>query len=305
MMEDLFITELVELQPVRSITTWNNFFTIPMNSKVNGEELAWDLIYSIRYNNQYEVKFKLLFQSDFHNSLNLVSYIVDFPSLLESTRDEEGPFKINKWYTLILKKKSSKDFPLKIKVEPSMVPANHLTIQTLYNADSGDVEIHCGDFRVKAHKSILAAHSDVLSVAFNNADFIEVKTGIYTIAEEHMSVDILEDVLKWMYLHNIENMTEKSAKLLAAAEYFQIEGLKEICDNLLVKQVTVENCLRMMDMAFQYNVKNLKAKCNTVFAKNRKQVLAKTRNPTKILSHVPMTVLELLGIELEKVKLKP
>jgi hypothetical protein len=61
----------------------------------------------------------------------------------------------------------------------------------------------------------------------------------------------------------------------------------------------------MMNMAFQYNVKNLKAKCNTVFAKNRKQVLAKTCNPTEILSHVPMTVLELLGIELEKMKLKP
>jgi hypothetical protein len=263
-----------------------------MNSKVKGEELAWDIIYSIRHTHHYEVKIKLLFQRDFHNSLNLASYILD----------EEGPFELNKWYTLFI---YSLDFPLKIKVEPSMMPANHLTIKTMYNADSGDVEIHCGDFRVKAHKSILAAHSDALSVAFNNADFIKVKTGIYTIAEEHMSVDILEDVLKWMYLHNIENMSEKPAELLAAAEYFQIEGLKEICDNLLVKQVTVENCLRMMDMAFQYNVKNLKAKCNTVFAKNRKQVLAKTRNPTKILSHVPTTVFELLGIELEKVKLKP
>jgi hypothetical protein len=33
-----------------------------------------------------------------------------------------------------------------------------------------------------------------------------------------------QDVVKWMYLHNIESPVSKVNDLLAAAEYFQIAG---------------------------------------------------------------------------------
>jgi len=160
---------------------------------------------------------------------------------------------------------------------------------------------------VKAHRVILAAHSETFSVAFNNASCMEVQNGVYEIAEEHLNPDILQDVLKWMYLHKIENAAAKAVDLLEAAEYFQIMGLKELSINLLMKNVTVENCLQMMNVAFKYNVNCMKTKCNDVFVRNRCKVMemAAGKNLTHVVSHVPKDALELLGIDLERVKLKP
>ena len=43
------------------------------------------------------------------------------------------------------------------------------------------------------------------------------------IEEEHLSPDILQDVIRWMYLLLVENMEGKATDLLAAAEYFQVQ----------------------------------------------------------------------------------
>jgi hypothetical protein len=39
-----------------------------------------------------------------------------------------------------------------------------------------------------------------------------------------MILYVVQDVVKWMYLHNIESPVSKVNDLLAAAEYFQIAG---------------------------------------------------------------------------------
>jgi hypothetical protein len=46
-------------------------------------------------------------------------------------------------------------------------------------------------------------------------------------------------------MHNIENASEKVEDLLEAADYFQMDGLKEMCSRLLVDTITVENCLQV------------------------------------------------------------
>ncbi len=46
-------------------------------------------------------------------------------------------------------------------------------------------------------------------------------------------------------MHNIENASEKVEDLLAAADYFQMDGLKEMCSRLLVDTITVANCLQV------------------------------------------------------------
>jgi hypothetical protein len=46
-------------------------------------------------------------------------------------------------------------------------------------------------------------------------------------------------------MHNIENASEKVEDLLAAADYFQMDGLKEMCSRLLVDTITVDNCLQV------------------------------------------------------------
>jgi uncharacterized protein Yka (UPF0111/DUF47 family) len=57
--------------------------------------------------------------------------------------------------------------------------------------------------------------------------------------EKNISPAILEDVIKWLYQQNIADAFSKVAALLDAAEYFQIDGLKEICSQMLTRTLKV------------------------------------------------------------------
>jgi hypothetical protein len=121
----------------------------------------------------------------------------------------KGPFYLNEEYKIIL----PRDYTvgLKIKVEGSEALEQNTTIRRMYNNQlTSDVEVHCGDLVIKAHKNVLGLHSETLRVAFNSANCIEGQTGIYRIAEEHISPDILESIIRWMYMHSIANASDKA-----------------------------------------------------------------------------------------------
>ena len=129
---------------------------------------------------------------------------------------------------------------------------------------------------------------------------MEGKTGVYTISEEHMSPEILEDVLKWMYLQSIDDAPAKVADLLDAAEYFQVEGLKEICSQMLIRTLDVNNCLQMLDTGYKYNLKQLKKLATDILVPNRREVLDEVQdNLADVTGNIPQGVRELLGIEPE------
>ena len=177
------------------------------------------------------------------------------------------------------------------------MPAN--SIRQLYNSSTSlaDVEIQCGGLVVKAHKSILTGQSTTLQTVFSSESFVEGQTAVYTISKEHMSPKILEDVIKWMYLHSITDASDKAPQLLDAAEYFQIAGLKEVCVDLLVKKLRVDNCLELLNLAYKYNIKPLKRQAIDLLVPNRKQVLAKVQNLSAACGSIPQDAWELLGLE--------
>ncbi len=46
-------------------------------------------------------------------------------------------------------------------------------------------------------------------------------------------------------MHRIENASAKVNDLLAAADYFQMDGLKEMCGQHISDTITPENCLEV------------------------------------------------------------
>ena len=115
-----------------------------------------------------------------------------------------------------------------------------------------------------------------------------------------MSPEILEDVLKWMYLQSIDDAPAKVADLLDAAEYFLVEGLKEICSQMLIRTLDVNNCLQMLDTGYKYNLKQLKKLATDILVPNRREVLDEVQdNLADVTGNIPQGVRELLGIEPE------
>jgi hypothetical protein len=66
---------------------------------------------------------------------------------------------------------------------------------------------------------------------------------------------------------------------------------------MLLDQLTVENCLKMLDLAYKYNINHLKAKSTDIFVANRTAVLTHAKNWRKTMRHVPPSVVELLSIQ--------
>jgi hypothetical protein len=92
-------------------------------------------------------------------------------------------------------------------------------------------------------------------------------------------------------------------ELLEAADYFQMAGLKAMCGRLLADTIVAYNCLKLMDKACKYDIKNLKAECNEFFVKNKEEVLSRTPNLQEVVTNIPPLVMECLGIQLENAKL--
>jgi hypothetical protein len=213
---------------------------IPIRTTVMGEDLAWDFhLYVDRFMSSESTYMCAVKLESKVNPMKTISYTL-----------ECGVPEPNKLYlpeeriTLSLRQMCS--VGLKIQLGSGKALQQNVTVRRLYNDQStGDVELHCGTLVIKAHKAVLGLHSETLRVAFGNMGCVEGQTGVYTIEEQHMKPEILQDVLKWMYWHHIENPLAKMADLLEAAEYFQINGLKETCGYLVVDRVTVENCLQV------------------------------------------------------------
>ncbi|MBM3939064.1 MAG: BTB/POZ domain-containing protein, partial [Sphingomonadales bacterium] len=173
-------------------------------------------------------------------------------------------------------------------------------IRQLYNdGDFSDVEVHSGNVVIKAHKNILSAHSATLQAAFRSDNFTEGKTGVYTIKESDMEPGILKDVIKWMYMYDIEDADNKVESLLAAADYFQMAALSDFCCTMLSNRMCPGNCLAVLATACKYNFKSLKRLASDMLIHNRKSVIKATQDLASVVSNIPQEVQNLLGIEPE------
>ena len=145
-----------------------------------GEQLEWDLYYQTQQANQHyypytrQCKFKLVAKI---NGLSALSYTVDWPALMNG-KTSSGPYLLNAWNQVELPHQELR-FPIKIKLGASTAPKNGQTVKRLYNADSADVEVHCGDEVIRAHKFVVSIYSDTLRAAFSHEGLVEGRTGIY------------------------------------------------------------------------------------------------------------------------------
>ncbi|XP_057324850.1 speckle-type POZ protein-like [Microplitis mediator] len=125
----------------------------------------------------------------------------------------------------------------------------------LYNSKIGsDVVVEVGDKEFPAHKIILMARSPVLAAMFSH-EMIEKKDNKLTIID--ISPKIFEKVLEYIYTDEVTHLDDDAHYLLEAADKYQLETLKQMCQNSLSKSLTAENSFYVMTLADRHNAKEL------------------------------------------------
>ena len=75
---------------------------------------------------------------------------------------------------------------------------------------------------------------------------------------EDLDIETVRDMLKYMYAGKIDDLNTKSPRLLEAADKYQLSELKEICEEKLCDNLTVESCLECLVLADLHTAEDLK-----------------------------------------------
>ena len=151
--------------------------------------------------------------------------------------------------------------------KPNFLLQDKLT-SWIQNEEHSDVEFEVEGTVLKAHKIILigkniillylpklsrkfiSAQSEVFHAMFQNA-MIEQQSGVVKV--EDISLETFQELLRYIYTEQIPKLDELAGELLAAAEKYQLDDLKERCERRLVFMTTVDNAVDMLQLADLYN----------------------------------------------------
>lgn len=75
------------------------------------------------------------------------------------------------------------------------------------------------------------------------------------------------DFLRYLYTDSLDDLHEHAVELLFLANYFQVEGLKEICEEKLLSTLDEKNAETIFQYAHLYNCKQILKEKSFAFIK--------------------------------------
>ena len=147
------------------------------------------------------------------------------------------------------------------------------------NGQFTDCVIVCNGRKFNCHKVILAGRSPVFNAMFTH-DMEESRSGRIDIKD--LDVDTVGKMLAYIYSDKIDNTDGKEEMLLAAAEKYDLPGLKSLCENALSKSMTIDNVLDMLLLADLNKAKSVKDVAIKFIIENAQEILSQEGWSTKL-----------------------
>lgn len=133
-----------------------------------------------------------------------------------------------------------------------------------------DFQIVCGDENFSCHRNILASRSSYFRALFNSR-MDEYKTGKLDIVD--MDSDTVKDVITYIYTSQVEDLDFKAHELLAAADRYDLPGLKKSCENSLIVSMSQETVLDLFVLADMHNANELRVAAKKMIVENRADIV--------------------------------
>lgn len=111
---------------------------------------------------------------------------------------------------------------------------------------------------------VISGRSTVFKAIFCH-DTLEAKTNRVVI--EDFDFKTVQELLRFIYSGNVVELKEVALNLLQAADKYNLLKLKQICDEFLRRNVTVENVTDILNVADIYKCKELKEEAVSFLAR--------------------------------------
>ncbi len=124
---------------------------------------------------------------------------------------------------------------------------------------------------IGAHAAILSSASSVFATMFQT-DFVESKTRIVDIAD--IDMDFFKEMLTYIYTGKAPNMKKKNfaRSVYEVADKYDIESLKDVCEDLLVTQLSNNNAMELLVWAQFHSLPNLIENTVQFIARNSQEL---------------------------------
>ncbi|XP_044021012.1 speckle-type POZ protein-like [Aphidius gifuensis] len=127
----------------------------------------------------------------------------------------------------------------------------------LENERFSDIILEVDGKEFKAHKMILSLKSPVFSAMFDYESMKESRDNRVVIKD--IDADVVKQMLEYIYTGKTPSKINDCVHdLIGAAVKYQINDLKDICENHLMENITVANAVDTLIVADRYDTKELK-----------------------------------------------
>ncbi|KAL4002321.1 BTB/POZ domain family protein [Acanthocheilonema viteae] len=170
---------------------------------------------------------------------------------------------------------STSGIPLGISDEVRTRPDPHFMGrdlgQLLDSGDFSDFTLHVGRRSFKCHKAILSARSPFFQAMFRDQHNQESLSGEVNL--EDITPETMACVLEYIYSDNCSESSKRTIEILAAADRFCLDRLKNLCQEALVRDLSPNNFCERLRAADMYNASILKWKILNLLQKHRNYII--------------------------------
>ena len=136
--------------------------------------------------------------------------------------------------------------------------------ELLENESFSDIKFVFKDDQIAAHLAIVAASSPVFAAMFQDRRFKEGQTR--TVNIEDIESRVFRNLLRFLYTGSSgspkQDPSDVLQALFLAAEKYQVDALKDICEEFLIFQLELENVLHLLVWAHLYYTNLFYQFCN-------------------------------------------
>lgn len=120
-----------------------------------------------------------------------------------------------------------------------------------------DITLLANDKKLHAHKSILIARSPVFAAMLANDMKEKIESEIKI---QDFNADVLSEMLHFMYTDKVTSIKDHFQDLLCVANMYDIQGLKHICEEFMLSELTIENVIQVFMLSESQNCTSIRPK---------------------------------------------
>jgi len=156
--------------------------------------------------------------------------------------------------------------------------------------NSFDVTVNCGDASFKCSKFMLTTRSRVFKAMFQH-DTKENQTNVVNIKD--IDPKVLEEIVRYVHTGDSPNIKVLTKELLGAADFYQLDQLKDYCQEVLSETLNAENSIEILILSDMHSAVKLRKDALKYISENMKSV-SESCDWKKKLADYPLLMAEII-----------